>query len=105
METHTIPEVHNIKYDAHATYHLHILLQKIPVFPEFKTMTTGHGKLGSYLYRFGLIDNPMCPSEEEKQTTVHLIFNCNEISKQRKEMIKQIKNTCCTWPLDTLNVS
>jgi hypothetical protein len=35
------------------------LRQKIPIFPEFATMVT-HGKLWSYLHRFGLTDNPMC---------------------------------------------
>jgi hypothetical protein len=35
----------------------------------------GHGKLRSNLHRFGLIDNPMCPcEEEEEQTTDHLMF-------------------------------
>ena len=41
----------------------HRLLQKIPIFPELTTIPTGHGKTSSYLYRFGLIDNPMCPCE------------------------------------------
>jgi hypothetical protein len=30
-------------------------------------MVTGHGKLRSYLHRFGLKDNPMCPCEEEEE--------------------------------------
>jgi hypothetical protein len=60
-------------------------------------MITGHGKLRSYLHRFGLTDL-MCPYEEE-QTTDHLIFQCNKLSNQRNEMKKQIKNTCGTWPL------
>jgi len=66
------------------------LQQKIPVFPEFTTMVTGHGKLRSYLHRFGLIDN-LCPCEEEEQTTKHLIFHCKILHNQRNEMIKQIK--------------
>jgi hypothetical protein len=52
---------------------------------EFVTMITQHGKVRSYLHRFGLIDNPMCLREEEKeeeeqqqQTTDHLIFQCNK---------------------------
>ena len=40
----------------------------------------------------------MCPCEEEEQTTNNLIFKCNKLSKQRKEMIKQIRNTSGTWP-------
>jgi hypothetical protein len=41
------------------------LRQKIPIFPELTTVVTGHGKLRSYLHRFGLTDNPKCPCEEE----------------------------------------
>ena len=54
--------------------------------------------LRSYFYRFGLIDNPMFPcEEEEEQTTDPLIFIFNKLSKQRK-MIKQIQNTGGSWP-------
>jgi hypothetical protein len=49
------------------------LRQKIPIFPEFVTIT-GHGKLRLYLHRFGLIVNPTRPCvEEEEETTDHLI--------------------------------
>ena len=40
----------------------------------------------------------MCPCAEEEQTTDHLIFKCNKLIKQWKEMIKQIQNTGGTWP-------
>ena len=50
---------------------------KIPIFPELTTILTGHGKICSYLHRFGLIDYPMCTCEEEEEQTVdHLIFKC-----------------------------
>jgi hypothetical protein len=74
------------------------LRQKIPIFPEFTTMVTGHGKLKSYLHRFGLTDDPMCLYEEDKQTVDHLIFRCNKLGKQRNEMTRQIKNTSGNWP-------
>jgi hypothetical protein len=72
------------------------LRQKIPILPEFATMVTGHGKLRSYLHRFGLTDNPICPCEEkeeevEDQTPDHLIFQCKKLRNQRNELIKQIK--------------
>jgi len=56
------------------------LLQKIPIFPELKTILTGHGKSSSYLYRFGLKYKLMCPcEEEEKEETVdHLIIKCKK---------------------------
>ena len=59
---------------------------------------TGHGKLRSYLHRFGLTDNPMCPCEEEEEeeeeeaeTTDHLIFQSKKLRDQKNEMIKQTK--------------
>ena len=61
-------------------------------------MLTGHGKIGSYLYRLGLTDNPIWPCEEEEQTVNHLTFKCKKLRNQRNEMIRQIKNTGGNWP-------
>ena len=48
---------------------------------------------------FGLINNPMCPGEEEtEQTRNYLILQCKKLRKWRNETIKQIKNTCGNWP-------
>jgi hypothetical protein len=59
---------------------------------------TGHGKLRSYLHRFGITDSPMCPCEEEEQTSDHLKFQCKRLNNHRNNMIKQIKNTGGDWP-------
>jgi hypothetical protein len=75
------------------------LREKIPIFPEFTVLVTGHGKLRSYLHRFGITDNPMCLCEEEEQTSDHLIFQCKRLNNQRNVMIKQIKNTGGDWPM------
>ena len=72
--------------------------QKIPVFPELTTMLIGHGKIRSYLYRFGLTDTAMCPCEEEEETVDHLIFKCKKLNKNRNEMIKQIKTMVAIGP-------
>ena len=74
------------------------LIQKIPMFPELTTILRGHGKTSSYLYRFGLIDNPVCPCEEEEQTVDHLIFKGKKLINQRNEMIQQINSTGGNWP-------
>jgi hypothetical protein len=47
--------------------------------------------------RFGITDKPMCPCEEEEQTSDHLIFKCKRLNKQRNDMIKQIKITGGDW--------
>ena len=73
------------------------LRQKIPTFPDFITTVTGHGKLRSYLHRFGLIDNTIWRCEEEReQTANHLIFQCKKLRMQRNEIIKQIETFVAT---------
>ena len=67
-------------------------------FTTVTLLVTGHGKLRSYLHRFGITDNPMCPCEEEEQTADHLIFQCKRLTNQRNNMIKQIKDTGGDWP-------
>jgi hypothetical protein len=61
-------------------------------------MVTGHGKLKSYFYRFGLTDDPICLCEEGEQTVDHLLFRCKKLKKQRNEMLRQIKSTGGNWP-------
>ena len=73
------------------------LREKIPIFPEFTVLVTGHGKLRSYLHIFGITDNPMCSCEEKEQTADHLIFQCKRLTNQRNNMIKQIKDIGGEW--------
>ena len=32
--------------------------------PNFTTIVTGHGNIKSYLYKYKIIDNPMCPCKK-----------------------------------------
>ena len=63
-------------------------------------MVTEHGKIRSYLHRFGFTNNPKCPCDDrEDQTTQHIIVQCTKLTAQRNELIKQIKQTGGTWPM------
>jgi len=42
---------------------------KIRVTPNFTMMVTGHGNIKSYLYKYKIIDSPMCPYKIGEQTT------------------------------------
>jgi hypothetical protein len=42
---------------------------KIPIRSGFTAIVSGHGKTKSYLHRFKLIDNPMCPCDEGAQSS------------------------------------
>jgi hypothetical protein len=61
---------------------------RIPITHEFTALVTGHGKTKSYLHRFNLIDNSMCPCNEGQQTSEHIIFRCNILEAQRNSLIK-----------------
>jgi hypothetical protein len=53
--------------------------KNIPIFPAFATVVTGHGKISSYLQRFGLTDNPMCPCKEEEEETNYILHGAESL--------------------------
>ena len=71
---------------------------KMPITPGFTALVTGHGKTKSYLYRFKIADDPMCPCKDGQQTSDHIIFECNIVKAQRSALIKQIMVSGGSWP-------
>jgi hypothetical protein len=51
-----------------------------------------HGKLRSYLYRFKIIDDPICPCQMGSQSTEHLIRECTILNKQKDTLKNGITN-------------
>jgi hypothetical protein len=76
----------------------HRLKLKIPITSEFTAIVSGHGKTKSYLHRFELIDNPMCPCDEGAQSSEHLMHDCKILEFQRNTLKHQIKSSGGTWP-------
>jgi hypothetical protein len=75
------------------------LKMKIPITPEFTAIVTGHGKTKSYLHRFKIADNLMCPtSNEGTQTPVHIIYVCKILELQRSSLIQHIMARRGNWP-------
>jgi hypothetical protein len=71
---------------------------KMPITPELTALVTGHGKTKSYLNRFKIADEPMCPCNDGQQTSDHIIFECNIVEAQRSALIKQIMVSGGSWP-------
>jgi hypothetical protein len=58
---------------------------RIPISAEFMAMVTGHGLTRSYLHRFRIIPNSICPCRlNEEQTINHLILNCTHLENERR---------------------
>jgi len=71
---------------------------RIPITPEFTAIFSGHGKTKTYLHRFNLTDNPMCPCNEGEQSLEHLIHVCRILEPQRSSVIQQITTRGGIWP-------
>ena len=71
---------------------------KINPSPNYTTLITGHGNIKSYLHKFKIIDNPICPCKAAEQTADHLIFHCTLLEKERdalKAAVLKFEN----WPV------
>jgi len=60
---------------------------KINVTPNLTKMVTGRGNIKSHLYKYKIIDSSMCPWKTGKQTTDHILYDC-ELVKQERDKIK-----------------
>jgi len=62
------------------------LKMKLNLTQNFTAKVTGHGKRKAYLHRFKIIENPTCTCGKAVQTTDHLIFECETLTKERDKL-------------------
>ena len=62
------------------------LKMKLNPTQNFTTIVTGHGKTRAYLHRFKIIEDPTCTCGKAVQTTDHLIFECETLTKEREKL-------------------
>jgi hypothetical protein len=70
---------------------------KLNLTHNFTLMVTGHGNINSYLHRFKISDIPSRTCGTQDQTTDHLLFECELLQKERKELTTTILKTD-VWP-------
>jgi len=58
------------------------------------TIRNGHGNIKTYLHRFNIIEDPMCPCGKGEQTTLHIISDCGILKKERGRLRAAVNN----WP-------
>ena len=66
------------------------LKMKINLTQKLTAIVTGHGKTRAYLQRFKIIENATCSCGKRDQTTDHLIFECELLTKERNRMKSSI---------------
>ena len=62
------------------------LKMKLNLTQNFTTIVTGNGKTKAYLHRFKIIEVPTCTCGKAVQTTDHLIFECETLTKERGKL-------------------
>ena len=56
-------------------------------------MVTGHGNIKSYLYKYKILDSPMCPCKIGEQTTDHILYDCRLVKQERDKLKAEILRT------------
>ena len=69
------------------------LKMEINLTQNLTAIVTGHGETRAYLQRFKIIENATCPCDKRDQTTDHLIFECELLTKERNRMKTSISQT------------
>jgi len=67
------------------------------------TILTGHGNFKAYLKRFQISDDSTCPCGKREQTTDHIIYDCDRLTKERDKLKAAITKTN-TWPTNKGNL-
>jgi len=73
------------------------LKMKINLTQNVAAILTGHGKIKAYLHHFKIIKEPTCPCGTAEQTTDHVIYVCEKLTKQR-EKLKTTARQKGSWP-------
>jgi hypothetical protein len=66
------------------------LKMKTNLTQNLTTTATDHGKTRAYLHRFKIIEEPTCPCGKGDQTTDHLIFECELLTKDRDRLMSTV---------------
>ena len=66
-----------------------ILTMKLHLTQNLTAILSGYGKTREYVHGYKIIDNPTCPCGEGAQTTDHVIYECERLSKERERERKK----------------
>jgi len=80
------------------------LKMKTNLTQNLAAILTGHGETKAYLHRFKFIKEPTCPCGTAEQTTDHVIYECEKLTKER-EKLKTTALQKGSWPTNKKDVT
>jgi len=72
---------------------------KLQLTQNFTAILSEHGKTRDYLYCFNIIEEPTGPCGKRNQTTDHVIYACERLTKERERLRKTVIRTN-KWPIN-----
>jgi len=72
---------------------------KLQLTQNFTAIVSGHRKMRNYLHRFKIIEEPTCPCGKWDQTTDHIIYASERLTKKRDRLKKTAIGTN-KWPIN-----
>jgi hypothetical protein len=78
---------------------------RINATPNFTAIVTGHDNIKTYLYKYKIIESPMCSCKEGDQSVDHILFDC-KLLEHNRDRLKAVVTRSENWPVnkDTLSI-
>jgi len=59
---------------------------RINATPNCTTIVTGHGNIKTYLYKYKIIESPMCSCDEGEQSVDHILYESRLLEHERDRL-------------------
>ena len=66
---------------------------KISATPNFTSIVTCHGNIRTYLYKYKIIESPVCSCDEGDQSVDHIIYECKLFEQERTKLKAMVERT------------
>ena len=71
---------------------------RINATPNFTAIVTGHGNIKTYLFKYKIIESPMCYCKKGEQSVDHILFDC-KLLEQDRDRLKAEVTWSESWPV------
>ena len=71
---------------------------RINATPNFTVLVTGHGNIKTYLYKYKIVESPMCSCKKDEQSVDHILCDCKFLEYKR-DKLKAAATRSENWPL------
>jgi hypothetical protein len=71
--------------------------------PNFTTIVTDHRNIKTYLHKYKIINNPMCPCKQGEHSVDHTIYDC-KLHEHEREKLEAVMIRPDSWPVSKIKL-